>query len=228
MDEVQTLGRSLEDGFEIALRRRGVGDQAVDELIVNGAFAMDSSETLSERVLAHSVGSNPGSVLVGGLGLGYTALALLEMGATHVDVVELSGALISWARDGITAPLAQLVADPRVTLHHGDIADVFQSQDALPGLFGPWDAICLDVDNGPDFLIHAQNARVYAPATLASAMDHLLPGGRLAIWSESPSMELWYDLLKLDGSATEQLVPLKRGSREFDYAIYLVTKPDKS
>ena len=102
---------------------------------------------------------------------------------------------------------------------------MLDAQAALPGLFGPWDAICLDVDNGPDFLIHAKNARVYAPETLRSALDHLLPGGRLAIWSESPSKELWYDLLKLDGSATERLVPLKRGNRELDYAIYLVTKP---
>ncbi|MHB1009572.1 MAG: polyamine aminopropyltransferase [Propionibacteriaceae bacterium] len=225
MDDVQTLGRSMEDGFEIALRRRGDGAQAVDELIVNGAFAMDSAETLSERVLAESVGPDPGSVLVGGLGLGYTVLALLEMGATNVDVVELSGALITWARQGLTGPLAQLVADPRVKLHHGDIADVLDAQAALPGLFGPWDAICLDVDNGPEFLIHAKNARVYAPHTLGSALDHLVPGGRLAIWSESPSKELWYDLLTLDGSATERLVPLKRGNRELDYAIYLVTKP---
>ncbi len=226
MDDVRTLGRSMEDGFEIALRRRGDGAQAIDELIVNGAFAMDSAETLSERVLAESVGPNPGSVLVGGLGLGYTALALLEMGATQVDVVELSGALISWAKDGLTGSLAELTADPRVRLHHGDIADVLQAQAALPGLFGPWDAICLDVDNGPAFLIHAKNATVYEPETLASALDHLVPGGHLAIWSEGPSKELWYDLLQLDGSATEQLVPLKRGNRELDYAIYLVTKPD--
>jgi hypothetical protein len=66
---------------------------------------------------------------------------------------------------------------------------------------------------------------VYDPATLAAALDHLVPGGRLAIWSEGSSKELWYDLLKLDGSATERLVPLKRGNREMDYAIYLVTKP---
>lgn len=225
MDDVQTLGRSMEDGFEIALRRRGDGAQAVEELIVNGAFAMDSAETHSERVLAESVGPHPGSVLVGGLGLGYTALALLEMGATRVDVVELSGALISWAKEGLTGPLAQLAADPRVELHHGDIADVLHAQASLPGLFGPWNAICLDVDNGPDFLIHAKNARVYEPETLAAALNHLLPGGRLAIWSESPSKELWYDLLTLDDSATERLVPLKRGNRELDYAIYLVTKP---
>jgi spermidine synthase len=152
-------------------------------------------------------------------------LALLDMGATQFDVVELSGALISWAKEGLTGSLAKLTADPRVRLHHGDVADVLHAQAALPGLFGPWDAICLDVDNGPEFLIHAANARVYEPQTLASALDHLQPGGRLAIWSESPSKELWYDLLKLDASATERLVPLKRGNRELDYAIYLVTKP---
>lgn len=225
MDNVRTLGRSLEDGFEIALRRRGTGAQSVDELIVNGAFAMDSQETLSERLLAEAVGPTPGSVLVGGLGLGYTALRLLEMGATHVDVVELSGALISWAREGITDQLARIAADPRVSLHRGDIADVLSAPVGLPGLFGPWDAICLDVDNGPEFLIHHQNARVYLRATLASALDHLVPGGRLAIWSESPSKELWYDLLTLDAAATERLVPLRRGNRDLDYAIYVVAKP---
>ncbi len=225
MDDVRTLGRAEEHGFEIALRRRGDGADAVDELIVNGAFAMDSAETRSERLLAESIGPIAGSVLVGGLGLGYTAQALLDMGATSVDVVELSGALIQWAHEGLTSTLGSLAADPRVRLHHGDIADVLCAQDALPGLFGPWDAICLDVDNGPDFLIHHQNARVYVPETLASTMNHLVPGGRLAIWSESPSNQLWYDLLKLDGSATERLVPLMRGDRELDYAIYLVTKP---
>lgn len=225
MDDVRTLGRAQEDGFEIALRRRGEGADAVDELIVNGAFAMDSAEIRSEVLLAESVGPNPGNVLVGGLGLGYTTQALLDMGATGVDVVELSAALIGWAREGLTSTLARVATDPRVRLHHGDIADVVSAQDALPGLFGPWDAICLDVDNGPDFLIHQQNARVYEPDMLAAALNHLLPGGHLAIWSEGPSNQLWYDLLRLDGDATERLIPLKRGGRDLDYAIYLVTKP---
>ncbi len=225
MDDVRTLGRAQEEGFEIALRRRGDGAEAIDELIVNGAFAMDSAETRSEVLLAESVGPNPGNVLVGGLGLGYTTQALLDMGATNVDVVELSAALISWAHEGLTSTLKSLATDPRVRLHHGDIADVVGAQAALPGVFGPWDAICLDVDNGPDFLIHHQNSRVYEPDTLASALNHLVPGGRLAIWSEGPSNQLWYDLLHLDGHATERLIPLKRGGRDLDYAIYLVTKP---
>ena len=225
MDDVRTLGRAQEDGFEIALRRRGEGTEAVDELIVNGAFAMDSGEIASEVLLAESVGPNPGNVLVGGLGLGYTTQALLDMGATSVDVIELSAALIGWAQEGLTPTLGGLANDPRVRLHHGDISDVVNAQASLPGLFGPWDAICLDVDNGPDFLIHQQNARVYEPATLASALDHLVPGGKLSIWSEGPSNQLWYDLLRLDGDATERLIPLKRGGRDLDYAIYLVTKP---
>jgi hypothetical protein len=60
---------------------------------------------------------------------------------------------------------------------------------------------------------------------LAASLNHLLPGGHLAIWSEGPSNQLWYDLLRLDGDATERLIPLKRGGRDLDYAIYLVTKP---
>jgi spermidine synthase len=224
MHEVRTVARSDSDGFEIALRRRGQGANAVDELIVNGAFAMDSASTQSEKVLAEALGPAPGTVLVGGLGLGYTTSRLLELGAQRVDVVELSGALIDWAHDGLTPLLGSLANDPRVTLHHGDVADVLDAQPAIPGLFGPWDSICLDIDNGPSFLIHAANARVYTPEALASAMQHLNPGGRLAIWAEGPSNQLWSDLLRLDPDATERLVPLTRGNREMDYAVYTVTR----
>ncbi|MDO5286344.1 MAG: hypothetical protein Q4G45_05910 [Actinomycetia bacterium] len=223
--DVVTLARSQQDGFEIALRRRTEAGQVVDELIVNGAFAMDSAQTLSEQVLAEVLGPEPGTVLVGGLGLGYTTSRLLEVGAAGVDVVEISSALIGWARDGLTDVLAQVAHDPRVRLHHGDIADVLSAPPSLPGLFGPWDAIALDVDNGPDFLIVDQNDRVYHPATLAAAMTHLRPGGRLAIWSQGTSRRLWFDLTRLDGSATEQLVPVRRGDRQLDYAIYVVTRP---
>ncbi|HOB05690.1 MAG TPA: hypothetical protein PKM36_10525 [Propionibacteriaceae bacterium] len=224
MHDVYTVARAESDGFEVALRRRGEGATAVDELIVNGAFAMDSLETRSEQVLAEALGPVPGDVLVGGLGLGYTTQRLLEMGATHIDVVELSAALIGWAKDGLTTLLGELAHDPRVTIHHGDIADVLVGQQAIPGIFGPWDSICLDVDNGPSFLIHPENARVYAPTSLSSAMHHLKPGGRLAIWAEGPSNQLWWDLAAIDPDATERIVPLIRGNREFDYAVYTATR----
>ena len=218
------MARSDSDGLEVALRRRGKGSTAVDELIVNGAFAMDSAETRSEQVLAEALGPEPGEVLVGGLGLGYTTKRLLEMGATHIDVVELSASLLEWAREGRTALLGELARDPRVTLHHGDIADVLGAQPAIPGVFGPWDSICLDVDNGPGFLIHAANERVYTPFALRSAVQHLKPGGKLAIWAEGPSNQLWWDLSGIDPHATERLVPLMRGNRELDYAVYTATR----
>ena len=165
--DVVTVARSQQDGFDIALRRRTDGQRVIDELIVNGAFAMDSEQTFSEQLLAEVLGPTPGAALVAGLGLGYTTSRLLELGATTVDVVEISSALIGWAYEGLTEVLGQIAHDPRVRLHRGDIADVLCAPPTLPGFFGPWDAIALDVDNGPDFLIVAQNERVYHPAPVA-------------------------------------------------------------
>jgi spermidine synthase len=196
----------------------------VDELIVNGAFAMDSAETRSEQVLAEALGPEPGEVLVGGLGLGYTTKRLLEMGATHIDVVELSASLLEWAREGRTALLGELARDPRVTLHHGDIADVLGAQPAIPGVFGPWDSICLDVDNGPGFLIHAANERVYTPFALRSAVQHLKPGGKLAHLGRGPVQPAVVGPVRHDPHATERLVPLMRGNRELDYAVYTAAR----
>lgn len=224
MQDVRTIARDESDGFEVALRRRGSGPDAVDELIVNGAFAMDSAETASEIALADALGTKPGRVLVGGLGLGYTATRLLENGATTLDVVELSSALLQWAQDGLTDTLGRLAKDPRVTFHHGDVGDLLEGQPTIPGVFGPWDSIALDVDNGPDFLIHGGNQRVYTPRGLAAAMQHLVPGGKLVIWSHAPSPRLWVDLLHLDPQATELLVPVRREGREFDYAVYVARR----
>ena len=92
---------------EVVLRRR----EDVDELVVNGVFAMDSAEVTSELALADAAGSPPGRVLVGGLGLGYTAARLLDAGAEFVRVVELADPLITWAREGLTEQLGRVAAD---------------------------------------------------------------------------------------------------------------------
>jgi spermidine synthase len=225
-EAVTTVAQAGEDGYDIVLRRRRHGDATVDELIVNGAFAMDSASTVSECALAESLGENPGRVLVGGLGLGFTARRLLDHGATHLDIVEISQALIDWARSGLIEPAAGVAADPRVTLHRGDVADLLRHQPTLPGLFGPWDAICLDIDNGPDFLIHPGNHRLYSRDGMAMALSHLPPGGRLALWSQGPSKDFWFDLVSLDPGATERLVAVDRGNRRIDYAIYTLTRLD--
>jgi len=197
---------------EIALLRRN----GVTELVVNGVFAMDSVEVTSELALADAAGRPPGRVLVGGLGLGYTTARLLDAGADLVRVVELAAPLVEWARAGATRQLGRVAADPRVELVVGDVADEIAG--AEPG----WDSILLDVDNGPSFLIHDHNQRVYSAAFLNHCLHLLRPGGRLVIWCEAESPELATTLRRM---AEVQLVtvPVNREGRSFDYALYLAS-----
>jgi spermidine synthase len=223
VDDLVTLGRATTGHGETVLRRRG----AVDELIVDGAFAMDSTETLSERELGRIAGG-ANRVLVGGLGLGYTVAAVLDEADRHghvpsIDVVELEPALVAWAREGRTATLARVAGDPRVRLHVGDVATVLDRRRTEPA--GPWDAILLDVDNGPDFLIHAANDALYAEPGLRIAYGRLAPGGVLAIWCQAPSAPLLEALRRLDPSATETRLTVEREGRTFVYAIATVRRP---
>lgn len=208
---MRTLARADTPHGEIALRDRA----GVTELVVNGVFAMDSADVASELALAEAAGPTPGRMLVGGLGLGFTAARLLDLGAGAVDVVELAGPLIEWARAGLTPTLGQVADDPRVTLHHGDVADWLGTHP------GPWDAILLDVDNGPSFLIHEDNARVYGTDWLRLAAARLAPGGCLVIWCEARSPELGRTLAAVPLEVTEQLVAVRRDGRDLEYALYL-------
>ncbi len=192
--------------MDIVLRAR----DGVDELIVNGVFAMDSTEVSSELALADAAGPAR-TVLVGGLGLGYTVSRLLENGAERVRVVELAPELVDAARRGVTGQLGRLAADTRVELVPGDIAD----------FTGTWDAILLDVDNGPTFLIHDHNARLYRAEFLQRCLGALTPGGRLVIWCETVSPELAATLARVAEIVEQITVPVTRGERTFEYALYL-------
>lgn len=221
MDEPpQTLARGTGPRGEVVLRRRTEGGETVDELVVNGAFAMDSAETGSERALAAL--ACPGSrVLVGGLGLGFTAEAVLEAGVASVDVVEIEEALVGWAYESLTPRLGRLARDPRVRLWVADVVAVLTSLGAdTPA--GPWDAILLDVDNGPDFLIHAANAALYGTDVLRAAVGRLTPGGVLAIWCQGPHAELRAQLEGLTPTAREEHHVVQRGRHRITYVIYTV------
>src|SRR3712207_511402 len=101
MEIVRTLARHDGPRGEVVLRRRS-GAAEVDELIINGVFAMDSGETFTERALADLAlaGQKQRRVLLGGLGLGYTAAQLLAVGVDHLDVVEIEVCLVGWAYAG--------------------------------------------------------------------------------------------------------------------------------
>lgn len=227
-EDPRTVVRAETPRGEIALRERTVDGAAVHELVVAGVFAMDSRDTSTETALAErtlALLSSPERVLVGGLGLGFTALSVLkDSRVRRLDVVELEEDLVMWARLGLTPTLGVLGRHPRARVHVGDVADVL-AVDPSPGAAeylppGPWDLVLLDVDNGPSFLLHPGNARIYTADALAAALRQVSPGGALAVWAAQPEPEL---LATLSGLAPTQEIPfvVERERRELDYAIYL-------
>jgi spermidine synthase len=227
-EEIRTLARAAGRGGDVVLRRRTGERGMIDELIVNGTFAMDSAEVSTELALAR-LGARPaGTVLVGGLGLGFTVGELLRSDVRAIDVVELEACLVDWARAGITDQLGRVAKDPRTRLYVADVADVLLGSPGCPIPSDPqWDAILLDVDNGPDFLIHDANARIYESGLLGAAARRLAPGGTLALWCQGPAPELaatLFDLAGRTGRVDSQLIEVLRDGRWLAYAIYTLIR----
>ena len=225
METIQTIARHTGPRGEVVLRRRLGTGTPVEELIINGAFAMDSSEGSSERLLGELAlpSGRARRVLVAGLGLGYTVAAISAIDVDVIDVVEIEQCLIAWANQGLTVMLAAVSSDPRVRLHAADVRRVLAA--LSDELAGPWDAIVLDVDNGPDFLIHEENRALYTEAGLRAAYGRLTPAGTLAIWCQSAAPHLRAVLERIAPSAREHIVEVTRGERSFQYAIYTVSGP---
>ena len=141
-----------------------------------------SEEQLAQLTLAR-LGSAEPHLLIGGYGMGFTLRAALAgIGPQgRVTVAELVPEILEWAH----GPMAELTGDglddPRLTLEICDVAALID--DAADGTTEGYDAILLDVDNGPDGLVRADNNRLYTRTGLAKARDALKPGGVLAIWS---------------------------------------------
>jgi spermidine synthase len=173
----ETIDRAhAPDGAELVLARRG-GEWVIR---ASGRVLMSSRTHASEEALATlALARAPAAkaVLVGGLGLGFTVRAALDLlpERARVTVAELVPAVVAWNR-GPLAPLAGgPLEDPRVTVAEADVATVATG--------ARWDAILLDVDNGPSPLAHAMNARLYGEAGLATFRGALRDGGVLAVWS---------------------------------------------
>jgi spermidine synthase len=226
VESATTIARGESVRGEVVLQHRQSATGLVDELIINGAFAMDSDETVSERALGR-LASGARRVLLGGLGLGYTASEVLDHPIEQLDIVELEGCLVLWAEDGCTELLHGVATDPRVRLYAGDIASVLSGPSTSPELgepIGPWDAILLDVDNGPDFLIHPQNAALYERSLLTAAYDQLRPGGLLAIWCQDEASSLESILRGLGGAVEVHRIEVQRGQRQLGYLIYTLRR----
>jgi spermidine synthase len=141
-----------------------------------------SEEKLAELACAHVRAMRHARVLVGGLGFGFTlkaALAALPADATVV-MTEILGAVIAWNRNPALPLAAEVMADPRVTVLQQDVGALIRQSR------GSFDAIILDVDNGPAALSTGANVRLYDPAGLRHARAALRPAGCLAVWSVAP------------------------------------------
>ncbi len=171
----------LPDGGELKLARRG------DEFSIRlaGAELMNSRLSGSEEALAtlacaKLAGLRAPRVLIGGLGMGFTLRAALPLLPPKAEVVvaELLPAVADWARGPMADLFAGSLDDPRVRVEIEDVARLIRA--------ARWDAILLDVDNGPDGLTQAANDGLYGAAGLAAARRALGAGGVLAVWSEKP------------------------------------------
>jgi spermidine synthase len=171
------------DGEELRLMRRGEDFM----IVLDRNELMNSRMSGSEEALATMTAERLGDRaaqrwLIGGYGMGFTlraALGVLGPDA-KVTVAELVPEIIAWARGPMAALANGCLDDPRVEVALADVADLI-----VRGR-GGYDAILLDVDNGPDGLVRDANDRLYTPAGLATARATLKPGGVLAVWSAAP------------------------------------------
>jgi spermidine synthase len=206
------------DGCEFALARQD-NDWVVR---VNGRTLMssrmhDSEEALAEHALERV--DDPQSVLVGGLGLGFTLRAVLDRADedAQVTVAELVPELVAWNRTHLAELHQDALADRRCNVVVGDVFDTIKRS---PGTF---DVILLDVDNGPIALSHAPNQRLYSEQGLRTCHAALRPHGVLAVWSAGPSARFERRLAATGFDVEVLRVAARKGSRA-RHTLFLGTR----
>jgi spermidine synthase len=209
-------------GGDLRLMQRG----AEFSIMAGPIELMNSRLSGSEEALAtlscERIAGRPNPhVLIGGLGMGFTlraALAHLGPDAT-VTVAELVPEVVAWARGPVAAVHGASLGDPRARIHVGDVAAL------INGAGAAYDAILLDVDNGPEGLTRRANDALYGDAGLAAARRALRPGGVLAVWSSAPHKR-FSQALRRAGYAVEELtVRANKGRRGAKHTVWLAARP---
>jgi spermidine synthase len=178
----------------LSLRRRKslTNGNDIYEIKLGDEYLMSSQFTAAEIELARlglaAARDADLDVVVGGLGLGYTAQAALESpNLRSLIVVDALPEVIEWHEQGLLPLGAQLTADPRCRLVHGDFFAMASKDGFDPGMPGRrFDAVLLDIDHSPRNWLHPRHAAFYEPEGLARLASHLNPGGVFALWSNDP------------------------------------------
>lgn len=179
-----------------------------------------SEEALATMSAERIKGVKAPHVLIGGYGMGFTLRAALQVlpANARVTVVELVPEIIAWARGPMAEVAAGCLDDPRVHLMQGDVATW------IAGAPNEYDAILLDVDNGPDGLVREENNSLYTGSGLREAKAALRPGGVLAIWSAGPDPAFTRRLQKNSFAVDEVKVASRANGKGPKHVIWFASK----
>lgn len=223
--ETVTLARVTgETGGDLVLRRVG----AHYEIYSNGVFLMDTRDGTSEREMvrvsldALPPGRSRSRVLIGGLGVGFSAREALDHArVARVDVVELEPQVIAWHEGELGEAAGYVHRDPRCRVLNADLVawleEAVRADDPVR-----YDVICLDTDNGPDWMVVEGNGRLYDAEGLERLTRLLAPGGVLAFWSASASPAFEEALRERFASVEIIEIPVARGVPD---TVYLAREP---
>ena len=179
-----------------------------------------SEEAMSTLAAARIAGVAAPRVLIGGLGMGFTLRTALQAFGTRasIEVAELVPEIVDWARGPMAHLHAGTLDDPRVSIHVGDVGALIRSS------AGRFDAILLDVDNGPDGLSREGNDALYTAQGLQHARAALRPGGVLSVWSSGPDPRFTSRLRKVGFAVEEEIVRARRTGGGARHTIWLAQR----
>ena len=224
----------------LTLRRRRSPASGLDifEIKLGDEFLMSSQFTAAEIELARlglaALDRGGIDVVVGGLGLGYTARAALDHpGVRSLVVVDALAEVIEWHEQGLIPLGRELTADPRCRLVHGDFFAMADSQTGFDtGMPGRrFDAVLVDVDHSPRKLLHPRHAAFYQPEGIARLATHLNPGGVFALWSNDPPDEAFERVLGgVFATTAAHVVTFDdwRGDHDASNTVYIGVKANPS
>lgn len=209
LDSAQVPG----NGGELRLYQRG--NEHSIKIVGHGELMNSrdhgSEEALAELTCARLAGCPNPRLLIGGLGMGFTLAAALRHAGdqAQVEVAELLSAVVTWNRGPLGEHAGYPLQDPRVIVREGDVARIIKSEQQA------YDAILLDVDNGPEGLTHKKNDWLYSMNGLYEAYAALRPQGVLAVWSAGPAKDFLQRLRKVGFEVDEVRVRAhgKKGAR---------------